>query len=479
MDETELQHRLTRLAERTAPPPRESLAEVVVARHRSQGRQVAGITALVAAVAAVVVAVPSLTGGPAQPTAATSADGLPAPVDDWAGGLLTTPTRGSLAADTAFVEGVRQLSWQNPMAGPHDDDPDAPLDTRVVVYAGDVAGARFALVAGENTAQVDDDPALQTDAGVLSDVAIAWYLGPAGAAAGDMTLQSVPRGVDSYGGPAGFFDGATGALVVVGEPGDAMTVSPRPVVAADGSVVREQVPVEAPDGIGTAVFPAGSVSGTSLRYTVVRGTESWTSSPSWTGSDSSAPQVPVTWLRPAPAPGPVDSLAEWEPQQLLERLGLLAEEVQFSMVWAGDVPSPVERTSRVSLLAATLPSGAVYLQCSLGLDLGNGSAGGTWCGSGIRPAGTPLAEQTVVVRSDATDMSRNSDVVSSLIVVAPPTAVAARAVDLDGAVLAGFPLVDGVAVVPFPERAATVETLAADGTVLESTRPLTMADLGD
>jgi len=37
----------------------------------------------------------------------------------------------------------------------------------------------------------------------------------------------------------------------------------------------------------------------------------------------------------------------------------------------------------------------------------------------------------------------------------------------------------GVGVVPFRERAAAIETVAAEGTVLQSTRPLSYADLGD
>jgi hypothetical protein len=474
MEETELQQRLTRLAERTAPPPRERLAEVVVARHRSQRRQTIGITSLVAVVAAVVVAVPSLLGGPSStlvPETSAAVDEGPT-VDVFAG-----PTRGSLAGDAAFVEGVRRLSWSSSAGS---DVPDAPVDTRRVVFAGEVAGVRLALVAGENTAEPEQrDPALQTDQGALSDVAIAWYLGPAGAGPEAMVLQSVPRGVDSYGRPVGFFASVTGALVVVGAPGDEVSVSPRPVVDADGSVQREYEPVDAPEGIATTVFLAGSASGQSLRYVVARGPESWTSSPAWTDPGSSSPEVPVSWLRPAPAPGPVDSLAEWEPRQLLDRLGLPADQVAFSMIWAGDVPSPVDRPSRVSLLAATLPSGAVLLQCSLGIDLGDGGAGGTWCGSELRPAGVPLSEQTFVVRADASDMSEHSAVASSLVVVAPAPAVSARAVDLGGAVLAEFALTDGVAVVPFPERAATVETLAADGSVLQTSRAMTMAELGD
>jgi len=191
------------------------------------------------------------------------------------------------------------------------------------------------------------------------------------------------------------------------------------------------------------------------------------------------PEVPLEWLRPAPAASPADTMLDSTVHQVLGSLGVAPPSARVSVLWAGDVPAPYERPARVHLVTVTLPSGATFTDSSLALDMGDGSAGGTSCGSGIRPAGSPVAEQTFALRCDATDFSADSDVVSSLVVVAPPGAASARALDLDGAVLTEFALTDGVAVVPFPERAATVTTLAADGSVLQSTRPLTFADLDD
>jgi hypothetical protein len=481
MDETELQHRLSRLAERTAPPPREALAEVVVARHRTQRRQTAGIAALVAAVAAVVIAVPSVTGGPSDQPVAASAPGTDAavPVD-----VLAGPPRGSLAGDAAFVEGVRQLDW-SPEGTNWGNVPDAPLDTRRVVFAGEVAGLRIALVAGENTTRPTGAaaaPERQTDLGALSEVAVAWFLGPAGAAPDQMRLNSVPRGEDPTA-PAAMSEASTGALVVVAAPGDAVEVSERPEIAGDGSVSRAWQQVDAPDGVAeVALTPAAGPFLGALRYRVWRdGAEVGTFVPDGHTDDGlGPPEVPVEWLRPAPAPSPGDVMVDGTVQRVLSSLGVAPPSARVTVVWAGDVPAPVEsRTARVHLIATTLPSGAVYLETSLAVALGGGGAGGTSCGSGIRPAGSPLAEQTFALRCDATDMSEHSDILSSLVVVAPPAAVSARALDLDGEVLAEFALTDGVAVVPFPERAADVETLSADGTVLETTRPLTYADLGD
>jgi hypothetical protein len=473
MEETELQERLTRLADRTAPPPREALAEVVVARHRTQRRQAIGLGSVVAAVAAVVVVSTTLIAdGPSAEPAVASGAAAASGVD-----VLAGPTRGSLAGDTAFVDGVRRLWWSS-SAGI-----DVPVDTRRVVFAGEVAGVRLALVAGENTAEPEQrDPTLQTDQGALSDVAIAWFAGSAGATPQQMQLVSVPTGVDPTV-PAALSDAATGALAVVTAPGDTVEVSPRPEIAADASVSRTWQPVDAPDGVAeVALAPSAGPFDQALRYRVSRDGAELVTTMHW-GHVAHGPvpsTVPLDWLRPAPVASPADTMLGGTVQQLLGLLGVTPASARVSVVWAGDVPAPVESgTARLHLLAATLPSGAVYLQTSLAIALPDGASGGGESGSGIRPAGTPLSELTVAVRCDATDMSEGSDVVSSLVVVAPATAVSARAVALDGEVLAEFPLAEGVAVVPFPERAADVETLAADGRVLERTRPLTHADLGD
>ena len=68
MDPTDLQDRLHRLAESTAPPPRSELARVVALRHRAQRRQTIGLVSVAAAVVAVVVAVPAVLSGSSSPS---------------------------------------------------------------------------------------------------------------------------------------------------------------------------------------------------------------------------------------------------------------------------------------------------------------------------------------------------------------------------------------------------------------------------
>ena len=484
-DEEQLQQRLSRLAERTAPPPRESLAGTVVARHRARRRQAIGMTGLVAVVATLVVTTTTLIDGQgAEPTSATAvgAAGPESAVAAAAVDVLAGPTRGSLAGDEDFVAAVRQLPWTSEATGGA-DVPDAPVATRWVVFAGDVPGGRWALVAGENDAEPgQDDPELQTDLGALSDLAVAWFVGPPGATPDQLELLSVPRGVDpQY--PQALADSATGALVVITAPGDEVELSLRPEIAADATVSRSWEPVDAPDGLVVTSLPPSQTAYTpAVRYRVTRdGTELRTTGPDGRGrADRAAPDVPLAWWRVRPAPAPGDVMVATEVEQVLGQIGLAADEVSFAVPWAGDVPAPRDGTARVTVLAATLPSGAVYLTAPYGHALDTeGYVGGSTCGSQVVPAGAPLEQRTIALRCDVGDGSGLGDDESSLVVVAPPAAASARVLDAGGAVLTDLPLTDGVAVVPFPEGTVTVEARAADGTVLAPTRPLTHADLGE
>jgi len=459
MDETELQQRLTRLAERTAPPPRAGLAEAVVARHRRQRRQAVGVAALAAAVAAVVVAVPVLTGGtPDQPVAATAG------VDQGSGSadVLAGPVRGSLAADAAFLEAVRRLPWTSPdFSG---GVPAAPVDTRRVVFAGDVAGGRWALVTGELRSSADP-----------GDVAIAWFAGPPGATPEEMRLDSVPYGVDPDL-PLARADGSTGALLVLTAPGDTVEVSARPDVAADGSVRRGYEPVDAPDGVAvtTLAAPPGSWP-SAVRYRVERaGATVTASTPDGVANGSlQLPDLAVDWLRGQPTPAD-DPMVRSALAEVLGQTGLSAGDVTATGLWIGAVPGPHDRPARVALLAVTLPSGAVYLTAPVDWTAADGSGSSGSCGTSVEPAGVPLEQRALAVRCDVYDGSPESATGGSSLVVLAPGADTARVVDMTGVALADVPLTDGSTVVPAPERAAAVEVSGRD----ERLRLLSSADLG-
>jgi hypothetical protein len=454
MEPIQLAERLQTLAERTAPPPRDDLAEVVASRHRARRREAAGILAVCAAVAAVVLLVPRLI--------APSPDAVPAPaapVTTPDADVLGQPTRGSLAQDTAFVDRVRALPWTEPdEAG--SGVPDASPESRHVVFAGDVPGGRWALVAGQ-------DP----DLGPSGDAVVAWFVGPPGAGAEQLVRATVTAGMPPDG-PVALQDAVTGTLVVVGAPGDAVEISPRPDVAADGTISRSWEPVDAPDGVAAvALSPAAVALDEALRYRLTRdGVVVGTAMPTGYRADVdrlSPPDVSISWLREPPAGWAPDTLLTSTAYDVLSRTGLAPDEVRFDVLWAGQVPALSDPGVYLHLVTATLPSGATYTEARLGRQGAGVVIDGAWCGTQLRPAGTPTIKQTFAVRCDVASGGDAEAVQSSLVVVAPSTAVRARALGADGGTLAEFDLTDGVTVVPAPDGATAVRTLAADGSTLD------------
>jgi hypothetical protein len=258
----ELRARLTALADATAPPPRADLAAVVEHRHRARRRAQLRLGAVgavvVAAVASGSVLLPD--GPSAEPATAVAGapdvPDLPASSD--------RPTRGSLAGDADFVAAVRQLSWSDP--GAAGTDP-APARSRVL-FAGDVPGGRWALVARPLTVPpplVDDDE-LERQLGTGS-VALAWFAGPRGAAPEELRLHRAPV-VTEPGLPVALWDRTTGTLAVVApDPAadarllDATGASLAELPLADGLAVAAApegtatVEVRAADGSVLAVEP--------------------------------------------------------------------------------------------------------------------------------------------------------------------------------------------------------------------------------
>jgi hypothetical protein len=143
--------------------------------------------------------------------------------------LFDLATRGSLADDAAWVDGVRRAVPPTDLPG-----------TRSVAYAGDVSGERVALVLGRVDRRVEG----------------AWLVGPPGAAPQDMRPATAPLVVAPYG-PVSLWDvpdpGTSGLLVVVALPGDAVDVLTRRSVTAEG--VERQVRVRLPAPGGVAAVP--------------------------------------------------------------------------------------------------------------------------------------------------------------------------------------------------------------------------------
>jgi hypothetical protein len=210
----------------------------VRARYRRQQRRRLATAAAVLAVAAVFVGVTRI----GQSLLADPAPAAPSTVDTPA--LYDVPTRGSLAGDRAWVDGVAALDWRFDGAEPAPEGPRPEDVTRAshrVLFAGDVPGGRAAFVAGT--------------AG--SATFGAWFVGPAGAAPEELERASSPDFVRD-GEPQALWDvpdlaGPPGVLVVLGEPGQRLEFSPGHRAEADGSVGQTWRAISNRDGFGVVV----------------------------------------------------------------------------------------------------------------------------------------------------------------------------------------------------------------------------------
>ena len=227
-------------AERVPPPPPDLHRTTVAGYRRWRRRRTVAVAAGLAAVLAlggVTIASGLLEGEDAGTDVAVGPT-----VRDL--GIYEVPTRGSLAGDESFVEGVRSVEWSAPMgwvgAWPAPEEAD-----RRVLFAGEVpGGSRWALVMGR----------------VGFQLLYVWFTGPAGAP-GASLQPAAPPGRGGPDEPMTLMDGRGPAatLVVVGLPGDEVAFSP------DGSAWE---PVPTDDGVASGlVTPPVSLAEAELRIT--------------------------------------------------------------------------------------------------------------------------------------------------------------------------------------------------------------------
>ena len=439
------------------------------ADRRRDARVLAAMTVLLAVL---LVAVPAAV----RRTAPDPLSGGPAPPS----GVYTAPTRGSLYTDGAFVEGVRRQPWTTGPAG--QDVPEPALDTRHVVFAGTFPGGRWALVAGADPARPrppDADGDGRRDLDRLGSVAIAWFTGPAEATPEQMTVHGVPR-VVAADEPTALTNPATGTAVIIGAPGDRIEVSFGLRLAADGVPRRDYEPVGDWHGVvSLREVPAASLDRV-LRYRVLRDGDVLTG-----GSDSipdvrsRLPEIYFDRVRTAPPPAPGDRAALAAIDDLSRRTGVPVPVLPSPRIlWAGDLATWDGGSARLTVLAVQTPDGLSYVAAALGWDTGGGEVARTECGSELRPAGTPIERSVVVVRCDPASGPGDAPT-DGLVVVAPPGAATARAVDGDDRVVAEYPLTDGVAVAPVPPGLATVQVLDAGGATIADRAPMGAVDFGD
>ena len=366
-------------------------------------------------------------------------------------------TRGALAGDGDFVAAMAAAPWPGSRGA---------ADSRRVVFAGDVAGGRWALVAA--------------DGSPFRPAAIAWFTGPSGASPDRMTLSSVRTAPDPSL-PVSLTDPATGALVVVGAPGDRIAVSPRPEIAADGLVIRRFRDVEASRGVAVVGLPpVPGVTGSAAGLQVTRDHRRLDVRPPAVLARPAASDadVPVVELRPSTRSALGDAAVQTRLRSVLGQLGEPAAATPVTALWSGDLPGPDQGPTRLSVLAVERPSGAVVVTAPYAFAAEPGGPPvSSWCATGVLPAGVPLEQRVVAVRCDFRDLTLRAEISRFLVVVGPRTATEVRLLDDGGTVLSAHPLADGVAVVRSPGDVAAVSVTTADGGTAEAA-PIVDADLG-
>jgi hypothetical protein len=324
-----------------------------------------------------------------------------------------------------------------------------------VVYAGDVPGGRWALLTAGGTR--------------ARPAAVGWFAGPEGAPPDRMQLVSGRTAPDPAQ-PVALTDPTTGTLLLVAASDDQLAVSERPEVHADGTVERSFSPVPTPGGVAELhLDPVPGATGTAVRVLAASRSPEWLT-PAVVPLDASPGTPATSRLRPAPAPAVGDVAVGPQLAAVLGQLGRPADPAAVTVLWAGDLPGPNDRPARLTVLAVAQPSGAVVVTAPYGYaaDL-TGRAGGSWCVTGVLPAGEPLAQRVVALQCDISDGTVDREVSRFLVVLAAPTARSVQLLDAAGAVLSEHPLADGVAVVRSPGAVARVLVSGAGDRVAGAT----------
>jgi hypothetical protein len=187
--------------------------------------------------------------------------------------------------------------------------------------------------------------------------------------------------------------------------------------------------------------------------------------------------LPVLLAEPrGPTPESAAAVVAWTAERLVAPLGLARHELRITVLWAGDVPGPGPGAGTAAVVAATMPSGAVFVdgEWMLPVDSPSGSfVQGGDCGLGILAGGRPVADRVHALVCDVLDPARGGATVRAyLVVLTPPDVAAVRLYDDDGDFLEEHAMTDGVLVVPAPRGTATVEAVTDGGVSLGRTELL-------
>jgi hypothetical protein len=436
-------------ADHLAPPPAD-LAQRTRQRYRAQRRSRAALAAGALATLVVVVGVPVAAStylGDPDRTAAPS-DG---PAADVVPTLAELSTRGSLAGDPAWLDAVEQLPWASAPA----DEP--PVTGRIVAFAGDVPGARVALVLDTTGAPVH-----------------AWFVGPVGASPGQMTLAAQPTETIELA-PIALMDAPQPAsdsrtLVVVAWPGDDVSLVTGRSVDAAGEASEKRRPVPVTDGIGAIATDGPPTWPVEVQLWVKRNTGVPGSyNPTLTVSDrSTAAYRPAVAM--ADPRGLLDSVRADDVQATVTALagyyGLPAADLRPTLLAAG--PPAAGSPSSTVLVGITFPSGATAAaELILWPDDDGSGLSSQVALTETAPAGTALLDRVFVVPASVPGGLM-------LTISGPESATRAVVQGRDGALLVTVPLLEGAGTgaVPANPDGATVRFLDAAG-ALVATAPIT------
>jgi hypothetical protein len=409
-----------------APDPYERLRRRY--RRRRAGR--AGFT-----VAAVLLLVPALLLGIA---ALRPPEGRDTPASPLVQALLDSPTRGSLAHDTAFLTAIEQRSALAPARDPGPSpQPAGPREPKVL-FAGDIPhGQRLALVA-----MPDGQVRMWFDA--TGTPAAALTRGP------DLPLTPVLR-VD-----ATDTDNRDGVRLLLAPAGSRLERSDAAHYLADGSVRRNWTPVDG-DWLAQAhhdLTPQTRVRVQRAGITVLDG-EFGTSAPVAQWRMDATPVAGRGEPEPAAAQAAADAISG--------STGLTPASATFQVLWSHEFPAhePTQPTRvQVAVVAAiTADGGGVYYTAGVNPDEPGVHRVGP-SGSGVTGA---LEHSVIAVRVPVGDATGE---LPRLEIIAPPGAVRADVV-VNGRVIASTGLTRGVGEVKLAvPTGATIPVYGQDGTVV-------------
>jgi hypothetical protein len=336
------------------------------------------------------------------------------------------------------------------------------------VFAGDVPGARWALVVGQvlgpplAPGSPADGPAGQT--GLMA----VWFGGRPGAPVGELQPLTTPTRAPADA-PLGLLDQRTGTLVVVAASGDVVEVSERPEIIEDGRVYRAFREVETVDGVAVAQLrPSDVPVSAAAAFRVIRnGRLVAHAAPTTVGGRPGAALPVALDHADGPVPAGAEPVVALTAERLLAPLGLARHELRVTLLWAGSLPGPGPETGSAAVVAATTPSGGVVVDgewlVSVDSDDGSYLQGGD-CGLDTLPAGPPVEQRVHALGCEVVDPTTGTNFVRTvLLVVAPPEVDRVRLYDNASHFLAELPAEHGVVIAPMPRLTATVEAVTATG----------------